>query len=969
MLVKNYQRVEETFVDELNAQGLVYEHEKSGARVCFVKNEDENKVFSISFKTPPADHSGLPHILEHSVLCGSKKFPIKDPFIELAKGSLNTFINAMTFSDKTMYPVASCNDKDFRNLTDVYLDAVLYPNIHENEKILKQEGWHYELESLEGDLIYNGVVYNEMKGAFSSPEQVIFRKIQQELYPDTPYAFESGGDPAYIPDLTQEAFLTFHKTYYHPSNSYIYFYGNVDVEEQLTWLDETYLSAFDRIDLALEIPKQKPFDAMKEVEEFYPIASNESLEGKTYLSYNVVLSEMTKPCEIMGMEILEYLLLEAPGAPLKEALIKAELGEDVFGAYDNGILQPSFSIVVKNSDEDKKEKFLKVIDETLMALKEHGIPRRKVEAAINYFEFKTREADFGRYPKGVIYAMRTMDSWLHGETPFRYLRYNRDFKALRDGLDKGCFDDLIGKYLLNNTHSAVIILKPDNQLVDKREKAIADKLRAYKNILSTEACQQIIDETIALKAYQEAGNSKEALATIPRLGLEDLDKQGVHIPSHISFDKSITLMTYPQFTNNIVYTKVLFNVHHIEEEDLPYLSLLEKIIGKMDTKQYGYSQLSDEINIHTGGIKSTVAVYGVNNNSKRFKPQLEVMVKCMENKIDDAYRLLEEVVKKTIFTNKERLKELIVENKSRMQMSLNGSGHVAAMTRAESYYAQSAKFRDYMNGIGFYEALKEWTTDIDGQIDDIAERVKSVYKNAVSKGNLIVSVSAYGEALEEAVSKITGLVESYSVNEESIEPKKYSLSPKNEGFKTASEVQFVAQVGNFIDAGFTYTGSMRVLNSIINHEYLWTQVRIKGGAYGAFAGFKRSGGFYLGSYRDPKIAETLNVYENLSEYVKQLDVDQEAIIASIIGTIGDIDQPLTPYSKMNQGISMYLSSISEELLQKERDEILETKLEDLRALGDLIDKTLSERMFCVIGNEHKIEENKEIFEQIDYLMN
>lgn len=964
---KAYRLIEKEEIQELNGTGYHMEHEKSGARLCIISTEDDNKVFSVNFKTPPADHTGLPHILEHSVLCGSRKFPLKDPFIELAKGSLNTFINAMTFSDKTMYPVASCNAKDFRHLSDVYLDAVFYPNIHSNDKILKQEGWHYELESPEGPITYNGVVYNEMKGAFSSPEQIVFRKIQQALYPDTPYAYESGGDPSAIPDLSAETFLAFHKQYYHPSNSYIFLYGDMDVQEQLAWLDEAYLSAFDRIDPVQEIPEQTPFDAVQEMAAYYPITASEDEKNKAYFCYSAAAGSLRNVTETIAMEILEYLLMEAPGAPLKEALAAAGIGEDFFGAYDNGILQPSFSIVAKNADEGSREKFLAVIKETLAGLIEDGFPRKKAEAAVNYFEFKSREADFGRYPKGVIYAIRAMEGWLHGESPFMTLKFIEAFKTIREGTGQGYFESLIDKYLLNNTHAALIQLLPDKGLLEKKEKAVAEKLAAYKASLSPEQVAALVEETKALKAYQEEPNSREAIATLPRLKLEDLEKEGKQTPFKKTFEHNITLLLMPQFTNGIVYTKLLVDTSHIPEKLLPYLGLYEKIIGRVDTEHYSYSDLSDAVNLSTGGIRGGVSVYNANGSSGKFKSRFEWTVKCFEDKVDEAYGLLREIQARSRFDNAKRLTDLILETKSRMQMSLTGSGHTAAINRAESYAVASAAFREYMSGIRLFDQLKLWTKDLPAHLPMIIRNLNEIHRLMLNQDRISIAVSAREELCDLAAHKLKDMVAVMPEDEVGEAPQDVALAAGNEGFKTAGEVQYVAKVGNFLDAGYAYSGSMRVLSSILNHNHLWTQVRIKGGAYGAFSGFRRNGTVFFASYRDPKTTETLSVFDGVADHVAGLDLEQDDIIASIIGAIGTMDQPLTPLGKLSRGVGMYLSNLTEEQIQKEREEVLGTTLKDLQRLSPAIRDALAGNRYCVIGNENKLEEAREIFQELRYL--
>ena len=503
--LKNYELLQQKTLHDLQSEGYLLRHKKSGARVLLMENNDENKVFSIGFRTPPEDSTGVPHILEHSVLCGSKNFPVKDPFVELVKGSLNTFLNAMTYPDKTVYPVASCNDKDFQNLMHVYMDAVFYPNIYQHEEIFRQEGWSYNLESEEDALTYNGVVYNEMKGAFSSPEGVLDRVVLNTLFPDNTYANESGGDPDVIPELTYEQFLDFHRKYYHPSNSYIYLYGDMDMEEKLNWLDEMYLSEFDTLEIDSEIPLQKSFEEVKEVEMNYSISSNESEEDNTYLSYNKVIGTSLDKELYQAFQVLDYALLSAPGAPLKKVLVDAGIGKDIMGSYDNGIYQPIFSVVAKNANPEQKEEFVSVIEDTLAEIVKNGMDKKALEAGINYHEFRYREADFGNYPKGLMYGLQMFDSWLYDEAqPFLHVEATETFAFLKTQVDKGYFEQLIQRYLLDNTHGAIVVVKPEKGRTARLDKELEAKLQNYKKSLSKEEVAQLVAKTHQLVEYQEA---------------------------------------------------------------------------------------------------------------------------------------------------------------------------------------------------------------------------------------------------------------------------------------------------------------------------------------------------------------------------------------------------------------------------------------------------------------------------------
>ena len=521
-----YEVLKDEDLKGIKAKGKLLKHKKSGARVLLVENDDNNKVFSIAFRTPPSDSTGVPHIMEHSVLCGSKNFPAKDPFVELVKGSLNTFLNAMTYPDKTVYPVASCNDKDFQNLMHVYMDAVLYPNIYNHDKTFRQEGWSYKLDEKDGEISYNGVVYNEMKGAFSSPEGVLDRVVLNTLFPDNCYANESGGDPEVIPQLTYEQFLDFHRTYYHPSNSYIYLYGDMDMEEKLRWLDEEYLCHYDKKDVNSEIHLQKPFDEVQEKTFEYSIASDESTEENTFLSYNKVIGTTLDRELYQAFEILDYALLSAPGAPLKKALTDAGIGKDIMGSYDNGVYQPIFSVVAKNAEESQKDEFVKVIEDVLRGQVKNGINQKALLAGINYNEFRYREADFGNYPKGLMYGLQVMDSWLYDENqPFIHIEALETFEFLKNKVGTGYYEELIQKYLLDNTHGAIVVVRPEQGRTARLDAQLQDKLQKYKESLSEAEVEKLVADTKALEEYQSEPEAIENLEKIPVLRREDISRE------------------------------------------------------------------------------------------------------------------------------------------------------------------------------------------------------------------------------------------------------------------------------------------------------------------------------------------------------------------------------------------------------------------------------------------------------------
>lgn len=954
--------IEEKEIKDINSKVRVFYHEKSGAKLLNLENDDDNKVFAIGFRTPPSDSTGVPHIMEHSVLCGSRKFPIKDPFVELAKGSLNTFLNAMTFSDKTIYPVASRNEKDFFNLMDVYLDAVFYPNIYKHPEILMQEGWHYELDSKEDEITYKGVVYNEMKGAFSSPEDILFRKIQETLFPDTTYGVESGGDPEVIPKLTQEQFLDFHKKFYHPSNSYIYLYGNGDLDKELKFINDEYLSNFEKIDVDSKIEVQSPFGGIKEFTYEYPVAEGDEGNDKSFFSLNFVLEDST-PEISLAFEILEYLLLETPAAPLKKALIQSGIGKDVYGYFDSGILQPVFSIVVKNAHESKKEEFQSIVFNTLKDLVSNGIDKNLIEACINIKEFKLREMDTRTYPKGLIYYTKAMDSWLYDKDPYIYLEYENALKEVKKALTSKYFEELIEKHLINTKHGSLLVLNPKAGLAEAKDEELRKKLREYKASLSDKELEELVNETKALKERQMSGEKKEDLEKIPLLSLEDIDKKAEEFSLEEKSIEDNKVLFQPMFTNKIAYIKLIFDTKTIKEELIPYLSLLAGVLGKIDTDKYTYGDLSNEVNIYTGGISYAPVTFVQNNTKDEFKPKFVVKSKAIVDKVPKLFEIIEEILLNTKF-DKNRLKEIIREMKSRLDMAMFDSGHIVAVNRLLSYFSNISQYEEKISGLEFYKFIEDIEENFDSKYEEIIENLKEVQKTVFNRNNLILNFAVEEEnyeKVEESLKRFIG-----KLNNETLKTYEYDFkcNKKNEGLLTQGNVQYVMKGYNYKDLGYSYKGSMQVLKVIESLDYLWNNIRVIGGAYGAFASFGRSGNMFFGSYRDPNIKESLNVYDNAYEYLRNFDADSREMTKYIIGTISSLDTPLTPSLKSERAISYYLSNITKEDIQKERDEVLSCTKEDIREFANMIKDCMDQNYICVLGNSIKIKENKELFNEL-----
>ncbi len=959
-----YRIVDQRRIREMQSEGIVLEHKKTGAKVFLISNDDDNKVFFIGFRTPPDDDTGLPHILEHSVLCGSDKFPLKDPFVELVKGSLNTFLNAMTYPDKTVYPVASCNEKDFQNLMDVYMDAVLHPNIYNEEKIFRQEGWHYELPDVNRPLIYNGVVYNEMKGVYSSPESMLDRYTQSTLFPDNCYGRDSGGDPAAIPELTYEKFLDFHRTYYHPSNSYIYLYGNMDMAEKLRWLDEEYLSHYEKRPADSQIREHRPFAKPEDRELFYSITEGEPEEDATYLSISTVVGTDLDPKLYVAFQILEYTLLDAPGAPLKQALLDAGIGKDILGGYESGILQPYFSVIAKDANRDQKGEFLAVVKGTLRKLADEGINRKSLLAGMNFYEFKYREADYGSTPKGLMYGLQCMDSWLYDGDPMMHLEYQATFDFLKKAVEDGYFEGLIRDYLLDNPYEAVITVSPRKNLTAREDEKLAKKLAEYKASLSDGQRSRLVEETRALKDYQDTPSSPEVLAKIPLLERKDIGRKAEAPVWEKMQEHGIPVLRHNFFTSGIGYLKILFDTSVVPQEDLCYVGLLKAVLGSVDTEHYSYGDLTSEIHLNSGGVDFSVTSYVDVEDPERFTGAFVASVRVLYDHLDFGFGILEEILTRSVFDDEKRLGEVIQENRSRARMKLENAGHSTAVSRATSYFSATASYNELTGGTSYYHFLERIARNYGTEKQTVIRKLKELCGKLFTRGNLLVSYTADDEGyayLPEAMKRLTDRLPQGSGEHFAFTHK---VANRNEGLKTSSQVNYVARCGNFRKQGYAYTGALRILQVILSYDYLWLNIRVKGGAYGCMSGFGRSGEGYLVSYRDPNLKETNEVYEGIVRYLEQFDPDERDMTKYVIGTISNLDTPLTPSIKGSRGLSAYLSGVTAEMMQQERDQVLDAAREDIRGLSGLVQAVLAEGSFCVVGNEEKIEANRELFGEV-----
>ena len=976
-----YEILEQRAVADLDSEGAILRHKKTGARVLLLSNDDENKVFYIGFRTPPQDSTGVAHINEHSVLCGSDKYPVKDPFVELAKGSLNTFLNAMTYPDKTVYPVASCNDKDFANLCDVYLDAVFHPNIYKEKKIFEQEGWHFETDE-NGKLFYNGVVYNEMKGAYSSADDTLEREIMNALFPDTAYGVDSGGKPENIPDLTYEAFLDFHRRFYHPSNSYIYLYGNMDMAERLEYIDREYLSAYDRLDIDSSVKKQKPFEERRFVTKEYPILKDDDRENNYYYAYSVMAAKSLDPDFYVALDVLDYALCSAPGAPVKEALTKAGLGEDNYSSCESGILQPYFSFVSKNAKEGETQRFVSVIEDTLKDIAKKGIDKDSLLAALNLFEFKYKEADYGSYPKGLMLGLQALDSWLYDDMkPFLYIEANEIFRRLRKKADEGYFEELIKELILDNPSKVILCLKPSKTMADEASEKTAERLKQIEDSLSAEELEKIRIHSNELKEYQASEDDPEDLAKIPMLKRSDLDVKAKEFKNELidlEDGDGVRLLWHDYSSNGVSYFRVLFDIRDLPDEDGFYLSIFKMCIGLMDTEHYTYAKLNNEINLNTGGITPQITVVADRKDTDKVKAFFEFKARCFEEKTKDAVRLVKEMLLCTDFSDSDRLLEILLEARAGIQAAMQAGGHQTAVARAMSKMIKAAWITEKLSGIDFLDRLTELTNDFDNRKEELTRKLDEVRGRIITGCKVLLDHTGkkQGRILFENCAKdLLKDIREYSVKENAVaakEPAKPKLGDGfvkkagnlKEAFVTSSDVCYVCRAGYYKSDDLVYSGAMKVLKVMMGYDYLWLNIRVLGGAYGCMSGFTKTGIAYFVSYRDPNLEKTLEVYENAAKYISEVDLDEDTLTKYVIGAIASQDMPLTPLQAGSRSFSAYMTGENLEDEQKERDEMIGCSVSDIRALSRHIKAFLDDGILSVNGKEDIIKGSSDLFELI-----
>lgn len=947
---------------------MLFKHKKTGAEVMSVINDDENKVFGIVFRTPPKDSTGIPHILEHSVLCGSRKYPLKEPFVELLKGSLHTFLNAFTYPDRTCYPVASTNSKDFYNLVDVYLDAVFFPKCVDDFQTFQQEGWHYELNNPSEEISYKGVVFNEMKGVYSQPDNILGRAAQQALFPDNTYGVDSGGDPKVIPKLTYEEFKDFHRKYYHPSNARIWFYGDDDPNERLRILSE-YLDLFDGTSASSEskVERQKLFSKSVRIVEKYPAGDGGDLKKKHMVCLNWLLSE--KPLDLeteLAIGFLDHLMLGTPASPLRKILLESGLGEAIVGGgVEDELLQPQFSLGLKGVSEDDIQKVEEVIMSTLKKLAEEGFHPDTVEASMNTIEFSLRENNTGSFPRGLSLMLRSMGKWIYDMDPFEPLKYEKPLQTLKARIakegSKAVFSPLIEKFILNNPHLVTIEMQPDPEKASRDEAEEKEILENLKASMTEEDLAELARATQELRLKQETPDPPEALRSVPSLSLHDIPKSPIQIPIEVGDINGVKVLKHDLFTNDVLYTEVVFNMSSLKQELLPLVPLFCQSLLEMGTKDLDFVQLSQLIGRKTGGISIypfTSSIRGKEDPCSH----LIVRGKAMAGRAEDLFNLVNCILQEVQFTDQQRFKQFVSQSKARMENRLRGSGHGIAAARMDAKLNVAGWISEQMGGVSYLEFLKTLEEKVDQDWAGISSSLEEIRKTMLSRNGCLVNMTADGKNLtnsEKYVSKFLDLLPSNSPVEKSLWNAR--LPSTNEAIVIPTQVNYVGKAANIYDTGYQLKGSAYVISKHISTTWLWDRVRVSGGAYGGFCDFDtHSGVFSFLSYRDPNLLKTLDVYDETGKFLREMEMDDDTLTKAIIGTIGDVDSYQLPDSKGYSSLLRYLMGVTEEERQRRREEILSTSLIDFKEFAGAIEAVKDKGVVVAVASPDDVDAaNKE----------
>ena len=967
-IISGFRLVEERPVPETDSLGRLFVHEKTGARLLQLANSDTNKVFGIGFRTPSANSTGVAHILEHSVLNGSEKYRTKEPFMDLLRTSLSTFLNAMTFSDKTIYPVASQNDKDFDHLMDVYLDAVFHPAIYTCKEIFLQEGWHYHIEAPEDPLTYRGVVYNEMRGALSSADAQVADAILSALYPDTIYGKESGGDPYEIPSLSYGDFLDFHRRLYHPCNSYIFIYGDGDIERFLAHIDSEYLSTFEAAEVDSHIDWQQAFPAAKTVETHYSVAPDAETAGKDILAYAVSLGTRREPTDIFVEEVLSEVLVDSQAGPVKNALLAVGIGEDV-SAFSNDGLQIPFGIVAKETDAAKQADFVHIIEETLCGLVRDGIDKDLLTAAVNKMEYTLREAE-GYTTRGIIYYINAFETWLYDGDPFDALRYNGPLAELRANIEGDYFERYIQERILDNPHKVILTARPDPGMNDRKDAAVTQALAEYKAGLSEAEVAALVEETQRLLARQNSDDTPEEKATIPHLEREDVTGSFPVIPCEEETIAGVTVLHHPLFTAGIDYTDMLLSLDHIEVADLPYVALLTSLIGAVDTARHSYSDLSTAEYLTSGGIRITSRVIQDVHDPDLFTHRLLVSSKTLSPDDEAGFLALAwEQLTESDFTDKKRFREVVQMLKNQMQTGIFQQGHTVVAGRVTAYHSAYSRFSEMLNGLDLLFFLQELDNHFDERFEETLARIQGLYAKLLTRRGMIVSVTGSDEDYQAIRPLLADWLEKIPDVDYPHADWQVPVEVLNEGIQSSANVQYVAKGADLRPLGVRYSGVLEVLSNVLTNDYLYNNIRAKGGAYGQGIRFSRNGSVSCYSYRDPNLENTIAVYDGMADWLEALELDDAALTSYIIGVMNRFNPVMTARAQGSWSLMSRLNGTTREDIVKAQEEALATTLGDLKRYAPALRQAMGEDHLCVLGASSRVKAAAGLFRNVIRLEN
>lgn len=964
---QGFKVIENRYIKVINSECILFEHEKTKAQLLCLSNDDKNKVFGIGFRTPPKDNTGVTHIIEHSVLCGSKKYPLNEPFVELLKSSLQTYVNAATYPDKTIYPVASMNDKDFQNLMSVYLDAVFNPMIHEKDEIMMQEGWHYELFDSKDDIEYKGVVYNEMKGDLSSPESLFFSKSLKTLFPDNVYFYEYGGEPKEIPELTLEEFREYHKKYYHPSNSYIYLYGNMNIDEKLKYINEEYLNKYEYKDVDSKIYKQETFKNEKELDFKYPAIKNDNNNEKNYYSFNFVCGDATDLELKYAINILSRALMSNASDPLKSALIKSNIAKDyIMDSGGDPLIQLVTGIYAFEAKEGKKEEFKNIILDTLKGIVEKGINVDRIESIINRLEFNVREANTGYMPKGLLFYTDALKAWLYDSSPIDVLDMLKPLENIKKQYKNGYFEKLIKECYLDNNHRSLVMMEPDDTLLEKQEDEIKDKLKVIKENMSNDEIDNVVLQNEKLKERQEYVANEEDLEVLPRLKIEEIDKETEFFKLQEENINGVKTYVFKDFSNEIIYTDFMFNACTIKKELLPFISIFNNLLAEVDTKKYNLSELTIEIGKNLGGFAVNSRLIQNKDFTGEYISQIIIKVKGLEKNKDKIFDILKEIMFNSNITDEVRIKEILEQLVGKLRSALNNNAIVVAANSISNGMTEASQYIEETTGVKCYKFLKNLYENFEENIDFIKESLMEIYTTLFNKNNLEILVTCDEKNYDDFKNNIKEFVELLSDGQVKLYDYSFDLSQKNIGYEISSQVQYVAKGYNLKKLGYKLDDKLFVLRQILVYDYLWTNVRVKGGAYGCNLMNIKNGDFIVASYRDPNLKKTLNVYNDMYKYVENLDLSKNELDKYIISTIGLFNNVFnTSKEKADYVYINMKKGIDKTYLQDRRNNILNTTLEDLRGFSKMIKDIMEEDCISVAAAPKKIKENEELFNSIE----